>query len=126
MVGIGISLGVRVTGDAGERRVVRGVYVACRTSHPHRLVVRAGVDGKPGVVEGRAGPGCGGMARLAGGWECSCRVVGIGGTGVVRFVTRVAVGGGRGEVSIDVAAGARYRGMEAGQGKRGVVMVERR
>ena len=86
----------------------------------------ARVDGEPDVVKGCPSPGRCGMARLAGGREKGSNMVRTGGTGVLRLVTRIAIRRCGREVRMDVAVRAGHGGMNAGQGKGRVVMVERR
>lgn len=86
----------------------------------------ARVNGEPGVAKGCPSPGRCGMARLAGGREEGSNMVRAGGTGVLRLVTRIAIRRCGREVPMDVAVRAGHGGMNPGQGKGRVVMVERR
>src|SRR5579864_7165149 len=80
---------------------------------------RAGDSGvRPGqrersvvVIERRAGPVGGAVARGAGRRESRSGVIRAGGPGVIRLVTRVAIRGKAGEVAVDVARRARDRSM---------------
>ena len=86
----------------------------------------ARVDGEPGVVKRCPSPGRCGVARLAGGREEGGNMVRAGGTSELRFVTRIAIHRCGREGPVDVAVRAGHGGMNAGQGKGRVVMVERR
>jgi len=86
--------------------------------------VRSRVDGKPGVVERRAGPRRGVVAGGASGGEVGRDVVRILDARVIRLVARIAVGRDRGVVVGDVARRAGYRDVRAGERERGVVVIK--
>lgn len=96
MLWVGLRLGV--AGRAGENGVVGriGVTIAAEL----RRVVR---DREPSVIEGRSSPACGRVTSSASGWEACSHVIRVRGPGVVRFVTRVAVGWSTRELAVDVA-----------------------
>ena len=85
----------------------------------------ARVDGEPGVVKGCPSPGRCGVAVLAGGREEGSNMVRAGGPGVLRLVTRITIRRCSREVPVEVAVRASHGGMNTGQGKGRVVMVER-
>ena len=55
VVGIGVRLAVRVTVNAGEHRIVRGIVMTVRARRPHTCV-SSRIDWEPCVVESRARP----------------------------------------------------------------------
>jgi hypothetical protein len=132
---VAIDAVVHIAGNALVVPVGLCLRVTVRTLED-RIIVRIGMAGgahaacvavvcrEPGVVERGSGPGCGGMAGLAGGGE-SCRgMVRVRGPVVVRLVAGVAVRGQGGVVVVHVTTGAGHRGVRAGQGKRRVVVVK--
>ena len=83
-----------------------------------------GVDREPGVIERRACPGGGGVARGAGGWKPAGDVIGVLHAGVVGLMTGVTVGR-HGEVIVgDVAGRAGGADVNAGQRESRFGMVE--
>ena len=100
--------------------------MASTACNPYVLVVRPGKDGEPGVIECRARPCRGVVARLARGREAGGNVVRVGRARVQRFVARIAVRGSGGEVTVYMATGASHRGVRSGQRERCVVVVESR
>ena len=55
VVGIGVCLAVRVTVNAGEHGIVRGIVMTVRARRPHACM-RSRIDREPGVIETRARP----------------------------------------------------------------------
>jgi hypothetical protein len=101
LVRVGLGMAIR----ALENRVIAWVCVAC-CANPIRATV-AGVE--PGVVEDRTcPPGDDLMAGLARGGKARCDVVGIVGTLILHFVTRIAVGRERSVVVVHVATCTRH------------------
>lgn len=115
---------MRVARDAGEDRVVAGVGMAITAGGPLALV-RAGVDGKPRVIEAGPCPCRGVVAGGAGGGESRGDVVRIRSGLVFRLVTGEAVGWSAGVAAVDVATGAGNFGVRTRQRKRSVVVIER-
>lgn len=97
--------------------------MAISASSPH-TGVRAGINGEPGMVEGRPGPGSRVVAQSASGGEGSRHVVRVGGALVIRLVTGVAVGGRGRVVSVDMATGARHAHVRSGEGEAGGAVVK--
>jgi hypothetical protein len=81
-------------------------------------------NGEPGVIEGGPQPRRRRVTRLAGRGESCGHMIRIGGSVVIRLVTRIAVRGGSGELTIDMAARARNGDVRARQGKAGGAVIE--
>jgi hypothetical protein len=79
---------------------------------------------EPGVIERRTQPRGRRMTGLARGREPRSHMVRIGGSAVIRLVTRIAVRGRAGELTVDVATRAGHGGVGARQGKAGGVVIE--
>ena len=111
-----------VAGRAGEHRVIVRIGVAGRA---HSIGV-AVIHREPGVVKRRARPNRRGMARSAGGRETCRRVIGIRRSGVIGFVTGVAVGRWRScVIVIEVASGAGESDVCSSQGEWRGWVIER-
>jgi hypothetical protein len=115
VVGVRGRLVVRVTRDAREHRVVRGIGMAVGTTGPS-AGVRARVDREFRMRECGPCPSDGCMASLASGGECGGNVVRIGDPGVVSLVARIAIGR---------SAGVLARNMAKSTGNGGVCASER-
>lgn len=83
-----------------------------------------GVDREPGVIEHSAGPCRRVVARGTSRRESGCDVIRIRHTGVIRFVTRVAIGWRSGISSADVATHALHVHMCARQRERRLAVIE--
>jgi len=110
---------------AGEDRIVRRARVAGGARVPYALCMRPGSDGEPCVVEGGAGPLCGGVACFAGSWETGGDVVGIRCCVVYGAVTAVAVRGSALEHAIHMAAGTACSGVLTRESETCCAVVER-
>lgn len=124
MVSVGIRLRMRVAGDAREHRKIREVGMAIAAARPPACV-RSGVDREPGMVEHRTEPGNGRVAGGTGGGEHRSGMVRIVGSGVIRFVAAITIGGEGAVVFAFVASVASDRLVEAGQWKRGLAVIKR-
>lgn len=89
--------------------------------------VRAGErEGRFGMIEDCASPGCGAVANAAVSWKTCGGMVWIGRFGVVGLVAAKAINRKGCVVVVDVACAAGCGNVSAGQRKRGFRMVERR
>jgi len=115
-----VSLRLCVTGGAGKDRVVTGICMAS-SAHTLRSTV---LNVEPGMVEGRAGPGDGGVAGRTCRWETSREMIRIRCACELRLMAGVAILRCTGEDVVDVAAGAGDADVRAGQREGRVVVRE--
>ena len=124
-------IGIR---GAGEISLVAGVAVRGRASEDivdvaliagDRNMRASEREGRVVVIEGSASPGSGGMAGIAGGGESCSSVIWIGCSVPICLVAAVTGGRQCCVVVVCVACGAGNRGVEAGERKRRVVVIER-
>lgn len=125
VMAVGRRLVVRVARYAGEDRVIARIGVAIGTGGP-LAVMRAGVDGEPGVVESRTQPGRRVVTRTACSRERSCDVVRIRYALIVGLVTRVTIGRRAGVLTIHVTTGTSDLDMRSRERECRGRMIERR
>lgn len=123
MVWIRVRLAMIVTGDTREHCVIRWIRVAISASCPPPSV-RPRIDWKPRVVERRAQPTRGCVARLARCREHCRNVVRIGRRLILRFVAAIAIGWSPRILTIDVATCARDIHVRAREREPRVVVIE--
>jgi len=86
------SIAVFMAVNATERGKVAGIDMTIRASRPDALMMGAGIDWEPCVIESCAAPAARIVAGGAGGGECRRGVVRICGRSIVLLVAGIAIG----------------------------------